>query len=138
MKKLTTITLTVLALVSLSLLATAKEDKVHPIKLLRARMQQGAGMSGIGTSKGTMTVWLQNLAEVPVDGVKMEIELYNERNRLVETIVREVGEMDAGKKEVLTIKWDVIAERIKRPRIWVYYNAGGPKLEKFEGDTPVW
>lgn len=131
---------TLVALATFALTLTGwSEDKIdHPLKVLKAKMNNDAGRSSIMSSRGSMTVWLQNLADVPVDGVKMEVILYNDRNRPVETLTREIGELDAGKKEVLTFKWDVLAERSVKPRIFVYYNGGEPEPTKFEGEPPVW
>lgn len=131
-------TLLCLAAVTVLVLPTqAKDSERHPIKLLKARMQ-ASGRGSMGASKGNVTVWLQNVAGVTVDGVKVEVELYNDNRRLLDTLEKDVGEMTAGKKKVLTFKWDVISDDRIKPRIFVSYNAGRKKPVRFEGDTPTW
>ena len=140
MKNFSTITKALLcfAVLALTLAPTqAKESERHPIKVLKARMQNNSRGS-MGSNKGNVTVWLQNVAGVAVDGVKVEIELYSDSRRLLDTLEKEVGEMTAGKKKVLTFKWDLITDDRIKPRIFVSYNGGRKKPVRFEGDTPTW
>ena len=123
---------------SLSTLGTAAPKENHPIKVLKARVQNQDGRGDFGTARGNVTVWIQNVTDVAVDGVKMEVELFNDSRRKVETLKRDIGELEPGKKKVLTFEWDVIAERQVKPRIWVEYNAGRKKPVRFKGDPPVW
>ncbi len=115
----------------------AKDNENHPIKLLKARVQNNS-RSTMGSNRGNVTVWLQNVAGVSVDGVKVEVELYSDNRRLLDTLEKEVGEMSAGKKQVLTFKWDLISDDRIKPRIFVSYNAGRKKPIRFEGDSPTW
>lgn len=108
----------------------------HPIKVLKARYQS-TGRS-MGSSKGSLTIWLKNMVGVTVDGIEIEVDLYNDRRRKVETVRRKVKELGAGEKKVVTIKWDVVAEKIKKPRFYVEYNRRGNQKSRFEGESPNW
>ena len=126
-----------LVAVSLATPAAADSDVDHPIKVLKARYQSNGG-GGLGSSKGTMTIWLKNLVGVTVDGIEIEVELYNDRRRKVETLKKKIGELGAGEKKVVTFTWDVLAEKIEKPRFFIEYNARGNQKSRFEGDSPNW
>lgn len=110
----------------------------HPIKILKARYENNGARSSLGAARGKCTVWMQNVTDVLVDGVKLEIVLYNRHNRKVETLTRDIGELEPGEKLIKSVDWDVVAEDTVKPRIWVYYNGGGDEPTKFEGEPPVW
>lgn len=111
---------------------------VQPLKVLNAQYDSNQGHFNMGDAQGQMAVWLQNIDSVPVTGVKVEVELYNDYHRKIKTLTRKIGQMPAGKKLVLNFKWDVVGEDHLKPRIWVYYNGGGPKPVKMNGDPPSW
>jgi hypothetical protein len=119
--------------------ATADNNPAnHPIRVLKARYQNDQSTSGMSSSRGNLTIWLQNGADVAVDGVEVEVELYNDRNRKVETLRKSVDTLEAGEKKIVTFRWDIIAERTIKPRFYVEYNARGTQKARFEGDSPSW
>ncbi|MBI3925278.1 MAG: hypothetical protein HY319_07055 [Armatimonadetes bacterium] len=115
-----------------------KEDPgPHPIRVLKAKID--TARRGVGSSRGSITIWLHNSAEVIVDGVKVEVELYTPQGRLIDTLSEEVGEIDPGTKKWVDLDWDLAGEEVPmKPKIWVYYNGGGTKPTKFVGEPPVW
>lgn len=110
----------------------------HPIKILKARYENNTARSSLGATRGKCTVWMQNVTDVLVDGVKLEVVLYNRHNRKVDTLTKDIGELEPGQKLIKTFDWDVVAEDSVKPRIWVYYNGGGDEPTRFEGEPPVW
>lgn len=122
-----------------SLPAAAKDNPAdHPLRILKARYQndtnRGSGMS----ARGNLTVWLQNSADATVDGVEIEVELYNDRGRKVETLRKKVEDLGPGEKKVVTFRWDVVAENNVKPRFYVEYNRRGTQKARFEGESPNW
>ena len=118
-------------------IASAKKDKRdHPLRVLKSRVQSNQGRTSVASARGNLTVWLQNTSNVTVDGIEMEIELYNDRNRKVETLRREIEDLEAGEKKVITFRWDVIAEKSVTPKIFVEYKARGTQKARFEGRSP--
>lgn len=133
--------LAVLMTFGLSLVVAADDDEPaleHPLRVLKARYEANSGRSGIGYVKGRCTVWVQNVTDVLVDGVKIEVVLYNKHNRKIDSQTKDIGEMEPGKKLVTNFDYDVMADDNVKPRIWVYYNGGGDEPTKFEGEPPVW
>ena len=58
-------------------------------------------------------------------------------SRKVQSLVKDVGSLEAGKKAFLDYKWEEYNERKLKPQIWVTYNgANGPVT--FRGEPPVW
>lgn len=109
----------------------------HPIKILKARYQNDRSRATT-SARGNLTIWMQNAADVTVDGVEVEVELYNDRDRKVETLRKKVDTLNAGEKKVITFRWDVVAESSVKPRFYVEYNSRGTQKTRFEGDTPNW
>jgi hypothetical protein len=111
----------------------------HPLRILKARAQRDniQGSSAVST-RGNLTLWLQNPTSVIVDGIGIDVELYNDNRRKVDTLRREIGKMDPGEKKVITFRWDVVAEDEIHPRFFIEYNARGNQKERFEGETPTW
>ncbi len=111
----------------------------HPIAVLKGVFAADNGMSGPGAMKGEATLWVKNMSDVTVDGVVIDLELYNGNNgRKVETVTRKVGEMAAGDKKYILFKWEVYGAQTLKPRVWVYYNGGGEDPVKFDGEPPIW
>jgi hypothetical protein len=111
----------------------------HPLRVLKARYQNDNLRGSANTSaRGNLTIWLQNITSVVVDGIDIEVELYNGNKRKVDTLKRNVDKLDPGEKKVLTFRWDVVAEDEVKPRFFIEYNARGNQKERFEGDTPTW
>ncbi len=127
--------------ITLSSLATAQDDAPaagHPIRVMKARYENDRSRGG-ASARGSCTVWLQNRAEVSVDGIEIELELYNDSRRKVETLKREIELLTAGEKKVLVFKWDIPGEsEVRRPRIFLSYNSRGRQKTRFEGDPPTW
>lgn len=116
---------------------SAKDNPAdHPLHVLKARYQndtnRGSGMS----ARGNLTIWLKNAADATVDGVEIEVELYNDRGRKVETLRKKVEDLGAGEKKVITFRWDVVAEKNVKPRFYVEYNRRGTQKARFEGESP--
>lgn len=110
----------------------------HPLAVLKGVFQADEGAS-IGAQKGEATLWIKNMSDVTVDGVKIDLVLYNGNNgRKVETVTKKIGEMTAGDKKTVVFKWDIYGQMSLKPRVWVYYNGGGEELEKFDGEPPIW
>lgn len=111
----------------------------HPLRVLKARAQRdNVRGSAAVSARGNLTIWLQNYTSVIVDGITIEVELYNRSRRKVETLKRQVDKMEPGEKKVLTFRWDVVAEDDVKPRFFIEYNARGNQKERFEGETPSW
>ena len=111
----------------------------HPIRVLPARYQNDNVRGGAAVSaRGNLTIWLQNPTSVIVDGIEIEVELYNRSKRKVETLKRSLEKLDPGEKKVLTFRWDVMAEDEVTPRFFIAYNSRGTQKTRFEGDTPTW
>ena len=70
---------------------------------------------------GEASIWLKNMTDVAVDGVKVTVKL-TEGSRVYQTLVKDVGEMEAGKKSFLDFRWDDYGGRRLKPQIWVTYN----------------
>ncbi len=119
--------------------AEGKEFKGdHPLRVLKARAQNDNLRGGGSTARGNLTIWLQNITSVVVDGVEIEVELYNNNKRRVETLKRTIDKLEPGEKKVITFRWDVVAEDHVTPRFFVSYNSRGNQKTKFEGDSPSW
>ena len=127
----------VLATLSLAFPAQAKksDSRNHPLRVLKSRYQNDQSRGESGSARGNLTVWLQNAVGVPVDGIELEVELYNDRRRKVETLKKTVGSMAAGKKKVLTFRWDIVAEDVVKPKIFILYNARGNQKARFEDNS---
>ena len=119
--------------------AEGKEFKGdHPLRVLKARAQNDNLRTGTASARGSLTIWLQNITSVVVDGVEVEVELYNDSKRKVETLKRNVDKLEPGQKQVLTFRWDVVAEDNVKPRFFISYNSRGSQKARFEGDSPSW
>ncbi len=119
--------------------AEGKEFKGdHPLRILKARAQNDNLRAGGASARGSLTIWLQNITSVVVDGVEIEVELYNDSKRKVETLKRTIDKLEPGQKQVITFRWDVVAEDNVKPRFFVSYNARGSQKARFEGDSPSW
>jgi hypothetical protein len=110
----------------------------HPIRVIKARYQNDNSRGGATSARGNLTVWLKNVAEVTVDGVEIEVDLYNDRGRKVETLRKEVKDLGPGEKRVTTFRWDVVAENEVKPRFYIEYKSRGTQKTRFEGDPPSW
>lgn len=127
----------VLALVVLTLshaLPGHAEREVHPLMVLKATYSnESASAQAVD---GTASVWLKNVSDVAVDGVKVTLKLAD-GGRIVRTLDKEVGEMEAGKKAYLDYDWEEYSGRKLKPQIWVTYNGSeGPVT--FRTEPPVW
>lgn len=110
----------------------------HPIKVMKARYTNDRSRGG-SSAKGNCTVWLKNKAEVSVDGIEVEVELYNDSRRKVETLKREIEVLTSGEKKVLTFKWDIPGEStIRRPKIYLSYHSRGRQKTRFHSEPPTW
>lgn len=122
-----------------SLPVSAKDNPSdHPIRVLKARYQNDGARGSGSSARGNLTIWLQNAADATVDGVEIEVELYNDRGRKVETLRRKIEDLGAGAKKVVTFRWDVVAESHVKPRFYVEYNRRGTQKGRFEGESPNW
>ncbi len=126
-----------------ALVAVQADDKEfsgeHPLRVLKARAQRdNVRGSAAVSARGNLTIWLQNYTSVIVDGVNIEVELYNKNRRKVETLKRTIEKMEPGEKKVITFRWDVVAEDEVNPRFFIEYNSRGNQKARFEGDTPSW
>lgn len=110
----------------------------HPLRILKARAQNDNVRGAVANAKGSLTIWLQNPTSVIVDGVVVDVDLYNKNKRKVDTLHREIDKLDPGEKKVITFRWDVVAEDEIHPRFFIEYNARGNQKERFEGETPTW
>lgn len=121
-------------------MSTAQEPAGgHPLYVMKARYVSERGTSALASARGNCTVWLRNKEEVTVDGIEIELHLYNDRRRQVETLKREIGALTAGEKKVVTFRWDIPGEdEVERPRIWLSYNARGTQKARFEAEPPTW
>ena len=128
---------TLLAVLASSPVVARDNPSDHPIRILKARVQNDQARGG-NSARGNLTIWMQNSANVTVDGIEVEVELYNNRKRKVETLRRKVDSLDSGEKKVVTFRWDVVAEDDVTPRFFVEYNSRGTQKTRFEGETPSW
>lgn len=110
----------------------------HPIRVLKARAQNDNLGRSISSTKGSLTIWLQNITSVVVDGINIDVDLYNGNRRKVESLNRKIDKLEPGEKKIITFRWDVLAEKEVKPRFYVEYNARGNQKARFEGDTPSW
>ena len=118
--------------------ARRKSEKgPHPLKILKV-VQDIGNQSNMNGAVGRYHVWMQNTTDVAVDKVVVEMELYSESGRKVETIKKDVGEISSGAKSMVEFKYNVIGERTVKPRFWVLYNAGKEAPVQFEIDGPSW
>lgn len=125
--------------ISVALPATARDNPSdHPIKVLKARYQNDQSRGGSSSARGNLTIWLKNAVGVTVDGIEIEVELYNDRRRKVETLRRKIDKLEGGEKKVVTFRWDVIAEKDVKPKFFIEYNSRGNQKSRFEGDSPNW
>ncbi len=114
--------------------ARAAEEK-HPLQVLKATFSTAAS-SGSRSVKGVCSIWLKNLSDVAVDGVKVTVKL-REGSRTIRTLDKDLGTLESGKKSFLDFKFEEYTERTLKPQIWVTYNgAKGPVT--FEAEPPVW
>ncbi len=123
-----------LFLTALAFPARAAVEK-HPLQVLKATYNSAAS-SASRSVKGTCSIWLKNLSDVAVDGVKITVKL-REGSRTIRTLEKDLGTLESGKKSFLDFKFEEYTERTLKPQIWVTYNgAKGPVT--FEAEPPVW
>lgn len=141
MKVFQLVTLVLLASALLIVPASAKRRKSdpgpHPLKILKV-VQDGSSHTTMNGTAGRYHLWMQNTTDVAVDKVEVEMELYSKTGRLEDTIKKEVGNVDAGQKTFVELKYNIIGEQTIKPRFWVKYNAGKEALTQFEIDGPAW
>ncbi|MEW6281928.1 MAG: FxLYD domain-containing protein [Candidatus Eremiobacterota bacterium] len=113
-----------------------KDKNKHPLLVLKGTFSSDNG--GFGAMRGDATIWLKNISDVAVDGVKVEMELFNQNGRKVHKMTRDIGELPAGDKKFIDFEWEVYGVTSLKPRVWVYYNGGGEEPVKFEGEPPIW
>ncbi len=107
----------------------------HPLQVLKAIFNTGAA-SASQSVRGTCSVWVKNLSDVAVDGVKVTLKL-REGSRTIRTLEKELGQMEGGKKAYVDFKWDEYTSRNLKPQLWLTYN--GPQgAVTFEAEPPVW
>lgn len=131
-----------IALMTLALgsLAAAQNEPAggHPIKVMKARYVSDRDRGG-SSARGNCTVWIKNKADVSVDGIVVEVEIYNDSRRKIETVKREVELLTSGEKKVLTFKWDIPGEsEIRRPKIFLSYRTRGTQVTRFHSEPPTW
>jgi len=119
---------------ALPLSANAAPEK-HPLMVLKAIFNTGAA-SASQSVRGTCSVWVKNLSDVAVDGVKVTLKL-REGSRTIRSLDKEVGRMEGGKKAYVDFKWDEYTNRNLKPQIWITYNGPGGAVT-FEAEPPVW
>jgi hypothetical protein len=110
----------------------------HPLRVLKARAQNDAIRGNAASARGSLTIWLQNPTSVVVDGISIDVDLYNNNKRKVDSLHRDIDKLEPGEKKVITFRWDVVAETEVKPRFFIEYNARGSQKERFEGDSPSW
>ncbi|GMU56027.1 MAG: hypothetical protein AMXMBFR33_51730 [Candidatus Xenobia bacterium] len=129
------------ALVALAARADDDDKKLkgkHPLAVLKGVINSDNGTT-LGAMRGDATIWLKNVSDVAVDGVKVEMVIYNGNNgRKLETLTKDIGELNAGDKKYLNFKWEIYGATTIKPKVWVYYNGGGEEPVKFDGEPPVW
>lgn len=106
----------------------------HPIKVLKI-VQDGASRQGMNGCDGRYSIWVQNTTDVAVDKVKIEMELYSRSGRIVETVSKEIGDVEAGHKKISELKYNIVGEQSVKPRFWIMYNSGKEALTQFEADS---
>lgn len=112
----------------------AEEKSVHPLMVLKATFQNDSASAQ--AVEGKASIWLKNVSDVAVDGVKVQLKLVD-GVRVMQTLDKEVGEMEAGKKSYLDYEWEEYSGRKLKPQIWITYNgSGGPVT--FRTEPPVW
>lgn len=124
-----------LLLAVLSLPGAAEPKDVHPLAVLKASFTND-GLNSARAVRGECTIILKNLSDVTVDGVKVTLKLA-EGSRILKTLDKEVGAMEAGRKAYVDYRWEEYSDAQLRPQIWVTYNgANGPVT--FRTEPPVW
>jgi len=113
-----------------------EQPQGHPLMVLRAQYNHDS-TSGGRAQKGTCSVWLKNMTDVTVDGVVVTLKLV-EGSRVVQTLEKKVGTLDAGRKSYLDYEWEDYQGRKLMPQIWVTYNGTGSKAATFRAEPPVW
>ena len=114
--------------------AAAKDNTNHPIRVLKAKVDSNGRASFNPGGRGSLSIWLKNSAEVTVDGIVVTVELYSDRRRKVNTLTKDVDQLTAGEKKIVTFEWDEFEE--VKPRYYVEYYSRGKQKTKFEGDQP--
>lgn len=127
----------VLIAVLLAAFPARAQQLEHPLQVLKVHTEKGREGEARASS-GRGTIWLRNAADVAVDGVKVEIRMKTATGRTVQTIVREVGQVEAGRKKYVQYRWEDYRGRRLRPEIWIQYNGGQPEPVKFLAEPPVW
>lgn len=118
--------------------ARRKSDKgPHPLKILKI-VQDGSSSINMNGSSGRYHLWMQNTTDVAVDKVEVQMELWSKTGRLEDTVKKEVGNVDAGQKTFVDLKYNVVGETTLKPRFWVLYNGGKEAPIQFEIDGPSW
>ena len=132
-------TLSALSLLCLAVLAPASAETTdHPLRILKARFQNDQSRGMGFSARGNLTIWMQNAVGVTVDGIAVEVELYNDRGRKVDTLKKDIKDLAGGEKKVITFRWDVPGEERVKPRFFVEYNRRGKQKARFEGEPPNW
>jgi len=110
----------------------------HPLKILKI-VQDSNSRQSMGGASGRYHLWMQNTTDVDVDKVQVEMEIYSKSGRLEDTVRQEIGNVAAGAKAFVELKYNVIGTEIDfKPRFWVQYNGGKEKLTQFEIDGASW
>lgn len=109
----------------------------HPIKILKI-VQDGNSTQNLSGTSGRYHLWMQNTTDVAVDKVEVQMELWTKTGRLEDTIKKEVGTVEAGAKNMVDLKYNVVGESSLKPRFWILYNAGKEAPVQFEVEGPSW
>ena len=135
MRALSLILSVAVLLAALSLPGAAGQQEMHPLAVLKATFNND-GLNSARAVRGECSIILKNLSDVTVDGVKVTLKLA-EGGRVVKTMEKEVGAMEAGRKSYVDYRWEEYSDAQLRPQIWVTYNgANGPVT--FRTEPPVW
>jgi hypothetical protein len=109
----------------------------HPLKILKI-VQDGSSTVSMNGASGRYHLWMQNTTDVAVDKVEVQMELWSKTGRLEDTVKKTIGNVDAGQKTFVELKYNVVGETSLKPRFWVLYNAGKEAPVQFEIDGSSW
>lgn len=131
-----------IAFMALSMPVLAKDDQAksaknqrHPVLVVKAMLDKSRD-DGSRNTRGVCTLWLKNISDVDVDGIKVNLKL-RDGLREIHDLTKEVENLEPGKRIFVNFKWEDFNDRKLTPTLWVTYNgAEGPVT--FQAQSPVW